>query len=191
MSYEYTLSTDEIKQIKKFSESINTNHYSGRGQFSPQKRREDQEIGKSGEIVAYHVIQNILPNISKPDFEIYSVGRKSWDFDMKTDEYNIHIKTQSLKSAKLYGSSFIFEKTDKKIFKDYSDNDYVSFVQFDYDKKSGKVLSFMPVKMLHYLSLFKDPVNKNLITKQAVYYKDLEKFDLYDRYGILADDIVL
>jgi hypothetical protein len=176
MSYgSYKLTKKDMEQIQKFGGEIKTGFYGNRGQNNNNKRKLDQITGKAGEICAFHLLKKEFPDLTKPDFAIYGVGKKSWDYDMKCKDRNIHIKTQSIASAERYKPSWVFEKTDKKIFVDYTDNDYVAFVQFDTDKSIGQIMAFVKVKDLHDKKLFKEMVNKNLTTKSAVYYSDLEK----------------
>src|SRR6202521_4047894 len=108
MSYgSYKLTKKDMEQIQKFGGEIKTGFYKNRGQNNSNKRYEDQLVGKSAEICFYNIFKGKLKNLTCPDFKIYSAGRKSLAFDMTSDNMNIHIKTQSTKSAKRYSQSWI------------------------------------------------------------------------------------
>jgi hypothetical protein len=60
------------------------------------------KFGKLGEVATYHILKDKVSNITYPDFEIYSVKQKSWDYDIKSTEYNIHVKTQDSIASDTY-----------------------------------------------------------------------------------------
>lgn len=46
---------------------------------------------------------------SPPDFTIYEKKKKSFDADMKTDSFDVHVKTQDKASGEKYGISWVFQ----------------------------------------------------------------------------------
>lgn len=152
-------------------------HYIGkRNLSSEQKRRHDIKIGKLGEIATYHILKNKVTNITYPDFEIYTVKQKSWDYDIKSNEYNIHVKTQDSLASDLYGISWVFQKEDKKVFKTYNQNDIVSFVNINDKKQIAYIRAIYSINTLNTDNLFKPPkLNKLINNKLCIYYDDLVK----------------
>ena len=53
---------------------------------------------------------NIL--VDKPDFNIYSTGKKSFAADLSDGNLHFHIKGQTKDSAKKYSISWLFQKED-------------------------------------------------------------------------------
>jgi hypothetical protein len=173
----FNFSSEDIKKCKEFSENVDTSFYSSRNQWDENKRKADSYIGKLGELLIYNYLKPKYPEISYPDFNIYKPREKSWDYDLKHPFFNLHVKSQeSIQSAK-YGVSWIFQNTDKHIFKEYSDKDYVGFVGINILNKSGEIKAIVQLKLLHENLLFKLPILEKLqkANKLAVYYKDLEE----------------
>jgi len=177
LNYKITLSKEELQLCKEFSKNVNTTFYATRNQWDVIKRESDAFVGKAGEIVVYNYLKPKYPNISYPDFKIYKTKEKSWDFDLKDLSFNLHVKTQEILQGNKYGISWIFQNTDKHIFVDYSDKDYVAFVSMNLLNQYGEIKSIISLNFLHENKLFAPPVLQKLQSnKSAVYYKDLEIF---------------
>ena len=73
-----------------------SSHYSKRGQNNEQKRQKDAFVGKLGEYAVYNSLKGKIPNIVEPDVQVYAAKQKSWDFDLKGDGVNLHVKTQDI-----------------------------------------------------------------------------------------------
>lgn len=172
------LTDKDFEVCEKFSKDIDTSHYSLRNQTNSTKKIKDQKIGKLGELATYYFLKNKI-DISYPDFNIYDAKNKSWDFDLKSKEFNFHVKSQDVKQSSKYGESWIFQNQDKKIFKTYSENDYVSFVIVDLEKKQAKIKSITSIDFLHKNKLFHLPklIQLQNNNKLAVYFSELEKCD--------------
>lgn len=166
-------SDKDIEKCHKFATSIDTRFYASRAQFNNEKRIKDQIVGKLSELVAYRFLDSKGIKTSEPDFKIYEKKDKSWDFDMKSKEYNFHVKGQNIEQGRRYGVSWIFQDGDKHIFKEYSDKDYVCFVSIDLEKKIGEIRGVVSIPELHKRKLFKMPKLEYLKTKRAVYMADL------------------
>ena len=180
----YNFTAEDIQKAEEFSNKIDVNYYSGRNQFDVQKKRLDQKVGKLGELAVYGVLKDKLTNITEPDFNIYEAKDKSWDFDIKADNVNLHVKSQLITQANLFGESWIFQygngKTrhyDKEIFDRTSPNQYIGFAVINLASKSAEVKAVISLDFLHEKKLFKMPVKESLkqANKLAVYYADLEK----------------
>jgi hypothetical protein len=171
----YNFTKEDLAKASEYAANIDVNYYSGRDQLDVQKKRLDQKVGKLGEIAAYNCLKDTLPGLSYPDFEIYAAKDKSWDFDMKNANVNLHVKSQLNIQAVEYGESWIFQNQDKHIFKDYAPIDYVAFVIVSLIHKSAEVKAVISLHNLHQKQLFKMPVKENLrkSNKLAVYFEDL------------------
>lgn len=97
---------------------VDSNLYKKRGNF----KREDIVIGALAEIAVYKLLRKNDIKVGKPDFAIYSAGDKSFDADLSDSKRKFHVKGQSVKSAKLYGSSWLMQRTDPIICKPESGN---------------------------------------------------------------------
>lgn len=170
-------SPEDIKKCKEFSELVSVDYYNNRNQFDTAKKRSDSMIGKLGELVVYYNLIEKYPDLTYPDFKIYKPREKSWDFDLKSSKFNLHVKTQEALQGNKYGESWIFQNEDKHIFKNYNDNDYVVFVGVNMFQKHGIIKQILPVKLLHEMQLFKKPVLAKLISKSAVYFEDIKQLE--------------
>ena len=170
---------------KKFAEEsypTHKHHYAKRNQFNKEKIIEQITIGKLSEFAVYQVLSEKYPDITPPDVNVYERNKKSFDFDMKAKDINLHIKGQLGDSAKQYGQSWIFQWSgdgkghcDKEIFYPVTQNQYVSFVLMN--KNVADVQAIVSLDFLHKNDLFKLPKLEYLHnTKRAVYWADLEKF---------------
>lgn len=163
-----------LTKCQTFAQSIGTDFYSSRGQFNAEKRAKDQVIGKIAELVVCSHLSERGVKVGEPDFTIYSKSRKSWDYDLKSPEFNFHIKGQDVEQSKKYGASWIFENNDRHVFEKYQPNDYVCFVTVDLAKMEADIKHIVAVTDLHQLQLFKRPRLAHLTTKSAVYCDDLK-----------------
>lgn len=169
----------QLNQCREFAENINTSYYANRKQTDQEKRKLDQIIGKLGEIATHETLKAKFPDLTLPDFNIYEAKKKSWDFDMKADGLNLHVKSQSLTQGAKYGVSWIFQAQDKHIQDLKIQNQYVSFVSVDMDKKHALVRCIPALETLHSNALFKAPklLNLSYNNKLAVYFDDLKLLD--------------
>lgn len=176
---------EDIEKCEEFASKVNTSLYAQRNQFDADKRKKDAKIGKLGELAVYYSLKDKYPNITYPDFKIYTAKEKSWDFDLKDTSFNLHVKTQDIVQGAKYGESWIFQHGggqskhyDKEIFDMISPNQYVSFVCVDLLKNEGYVKAIVKLNFLHEEKLFSLPKLFKLqnANKLAVYYKDLEKY---------------
>ncbi len=173
---EIKFTIEQLKKAEEFSNAVNTSLYARRNQWDADKRKLDSKIGKLGEVAVYETLKPKYDDLSYPDFAIYTAKQKSWDYDLKAKDINLHVKCQNIVQSKRYGESWIFELTDKHIFKDHTDKDYVAFVTVDLVKGEGYIKSILKVSELHANSLFKKPKLDKLVSKAAVYFDDIEKY---------------
>jgi hypothetical protein len=181
----YKFEQEDLDKCKKFSEEVDTSFYATRNQFNSEKRVKDSYIGKLGEIAVYQILKNQIKDITEPDFKIYKAKEKSWDFDLKGEGMNLHIKTQDLKVGEKYGVSWIFQfgdgksrSYDKEIFDRISPSQYVAFVSLDLVESEATVRAMVSLDFLHEKKIWAAPKLDKLkiANKVAVYLKDLEKY---------------
>jgi len=162
----------------------NNNLYKKRGGF----KIEDIISGSMGEIAVYKALKKNGHTLRKPDFEIYSNRRKSYDADLKSGNKHFHVKSQTLDSASKYGKSWLCQRKDP-LFANSGYNHYLVTTIVDLEKNTVEILGFFPM-----FSVLK----KNLIgeckvewfrkTKVALYHEDLSKgISNYQRWRILEE----
>lgn len=185
--YNHTFSEEEFSKCTEFANKIDTSFYSRRNQFDNDKRKKDQLIGKLGEIISFNYLNNKIKDLSYPDFNIYDKKQKSWDFDLKANGFNIHVKSQDIVQSKRYGESWIFQAGgkykgyDKEIFDKISPNQFICFCVIDLENKSGVIKSIVKLEYLHDNKLFKLPKLPKLqeMNKMAVYFNDIgDRFEI-------------
>lgn len=186
----YTISEEIYQKCLQFAkDSVGTNSgkYASRNQFNVEKITKDIQVGKIGEECAYNFLTEKFPNLTKPDYVIYSKKDKSWSPDLKDLDSSIKIavKSQNIDSAQAHGDSWVFQHrpnkkydSDKEVFGDAIDqNQYVSFVSLNVPKRIGSVQAIVKIQWLHDNNLFKPMQKINLRdNKVAVYFEDLELF---------------
>lgn len=185
MDYSYIITQsiiDKCTQFAKDSAGTSLNVYARRQQTNVEKIIQDIRNGKIGEECTYRKLNQILPDISSPDYNIYEKKSKSWDPDLKDPSgIKVAIKSQNIESAINYGVSWVFQYNnggdydcDKEIFKIIDPNQYVAFNSLNVPKKIGEIKAIVKVQWLHDKGLFKPMKLKYLQgNKVAVYFDDL------------------
>jgi hypothetical protein len=180
--FKYFFLEEEYNKCKEFSEKIDTSFYSTRSQTNNNKRKKDQLVGKLGEILCFNYLKNKITDLSYPDFNIYEKNKKSWDFDLKAVNYNIHVKSQDVEQGLKYGESWLFQNSgskfkgyDKEIFDKTSQNQYICFCMIDLKEKFGLIKAIVSLDYLHNNNLFKYPKLEilKINNKLAVYFDDI------------------
>ncbi len=187
MEEEYIFSAEELKICSTFAENVDTSFYAKRNQFNNEKRKKDSLIGKLGEFAVWNFLKKyytgIPVDISPPDVKIYSAKEKSWDFDLKTPDMNVHVKSQDIEQGKRYGISWLFQfgdgskrSYDKEIFDRLSNKQYVAFVTVDLTNNKAILRAFTNLDDLHESKMWKSPKLDKLkvANKIAVYLEDLK-----------------
>lgn len=181
------LTEEEVEKCRSFASRMDTSYYAKRNQFDQGKKFKDQVIGKLGEIGVYKLLSKSHSEITYPDFEIYESSKKSWDFDMKSSSFNLHVKSQNMEDLNRNSisntASWIFQygdgkkDCDKEIFNKLSPNQYVAFVIVDVYNLIADIKAIVSLDFLHDNNLFSFPNKESLKnTKKAVYYRNLLEF---------------
>ena len=87
-------------------------------------------MGSVGEYGVYKHLQSNGIDVCKPDLKIYEARNKSFDADLFNDDVKIHVKSQSVASAKRYGNSWLLQRSDR-VTKDPGANEYFAFTNVD------------------------------------------------------------
>jgi len=179
-----------MRKIRKFAhERINgsASCYAYRGESNVSKMEEDIIIGTMGEYAVFNLLKDCGLKCSRPDLKIYEKRRKSFDADLSAysqlENFEVHVKSQSLKSEKRYGQSYLFQRSDKLI-RNPQVEDVMAFTTVDVENETVEVVGFVNSKIMIDLQLLGEcKVPRYRHSKVAVYLKELEP------YGIIMKEL--
>jgi len=154
-----------------------------RNQFNKNAMIHQTTTGKLAEWGVTLYFTDMPCTISNPDMEIYQAAGKSFDADLKLDGEDLHVKSQSVDSAKRFGTSWMFQyggngygHTDPLLKKE---NGYVAFCVVDFDKKTVVLHGICNFDTLR--KRLREPVKESLKnTKRCIYLEDLTDDDFID-----------
>lgn len=169
-----------VKLCQAFADASTKDKYEKRNNWSNlEKITADILIGKIAEFAAHAHLGGELDGakLGKPDLEIYTVRGKSWATDLPAEgaDWGVHVKAQGELSAKRYGSSWVFQAQDKRVFREPHPLDRVAFVRVgDVGAKGATcwVRGVFFVAQLHAAEAFKPTKVYPLSNKRAVYEED-------------------
>ena len=147
-----------------------------RNQFNKNAMVHQTTTGKIAEWgVALHFIDQ-QRSISDPDMKVYEAAGKSFDADLQLDGKDLHVKSQSVDSAKRFGTSWMFQyggrgfgHTDPLLKKE---NGLVAFCVVDFDNKKVIIHGLCNFDTLR--KRLREPVKESLKqTKRCIYLEDL------------------
>ena len=166
-----TLSNHIKEKCKAFADQRiggSENLYRQRGELNRDKMWYDIYIGTLAEFAVYKQLTKIASNVTKPDLEIYSARNKSYSADLVCDDLFVHVKSQGIKSAEAYGSSWLFSKGDK-LFSEDNPEDILVFCIVHDDET---------VEIKHSISAY-DIVKADLLAEPKVYRYKFSKIAIY------------
>lgn len=176
---------DKCRQFATDSLDTSVDQYARRGQDPSKRQRMIIQLtnGKLAEEISHATWLPYFSDLSSPDYNVYSKKDKSWDPDLTSESSNIRIavKAKDARDAAEWGASWIFEKTDRKIFgskldnQDLDPNQYVCMVVVDLLGLKGEVKACVRLQWLHDNKLFEKPDRDYLGTKLTVRLRTLEK----------------
>jgi len=150
--------------------------YAYRGEQNRNKMIEDCLIGTLGEWGAHSYLLTKGIKVSEPDLNIYETKRKSFAADLSNADYSIHVKSQSLKSFKKYGASWLLQRSDR-IVKEPTDKDYFVFVKVN--SKEVEIMGTCKVRDIVINGLWGEcKVPSYRHSKVALYLDELGSIDL-------------
>jgi hypothetical protein len=165
-----TITQEQYQKAYQFANnSVKTNEdeYAKRNQKNVTKIISDILIGKIAEYAVYNLLISKGKKCNEPDIAIYDRYSKSFDADLYSDGKKVHVKAQTLESAKAFGTSWSFQKQDVLTYKP-SNDDYICLCQVNGLEVS--ILSFKQAN--YYLDMYKDPVLDKLKGIKKVIYMD-------------------
>jgi hypothetical protein len=163
--------TDYVDRCKEFAAKCAPTvlaNYRKRNQINPQKIELDIYNGKIAEYAVYEYLRLSSIDCTEPDTKIYLGRSKNFNADLCTHSFDIHVKSQSEESARLYGKSALFQKTDKLITAP-SQRDLLCFVETRPDR--CVIIGFIQAVNMRY-ELPKIP--QIAFTKVAAYIESLK-----------------
>ena len=159
--------------------------YTYRGEKNLTKMEEDIVIGTLGEYAVYNYLKSLGYKCSRPDLKIYGKKRKSFDADLrvyregfKADVVNVHVKSQSMKSVKRYGQSWLFQRSDSLVANPEK-SDKMIFTNVCPKTWEVSVVGVVHPKLVTELGLWGEcKVWSYQKTKVAIYLEDLESYGI-------------
>ena len=115
-------------------------------------------------------------DVTEPDMKIYTASKKSFDADLTVDGAPLHVKSQSVESARRFGTSWMFQYGGrgyghKDPLIDKVDEN-VALCVVDFTNRNVVIHGIFPFEKLR--GILKEPVKLSLKkTKRCVYLKDL------------------
>jgi len=178
----FYMKKEDYKKCKDFAEKVYpTLHYLRNRNQRNEKTIKNQIItGKLGEIGVYRYFISKNIECTLPDFEVTT--KKSYNADLKIKgDIPCHVKSQSIESAKRYGTSWTFQygniygyNPDKEIFLSENPVDIVVFTIVSDDVVNIK--SIISLRDLLKKCKFSDPKLKHLKgIKKVIYANDIPK----------------
>jgi hypothetical protein len=132
-------------------------------------------VGKLGEIAMYQYLIKKGHELEKPDFAIYEGRKKSFGADLSTERYDIHVKSQGLRSIKRYGYSWIMQRSDK-LTTNLDTDDLVAFLTVDVDNLEADIVGVVSAKDLVDFELFEEcKVFSYRHSKVAIYWDTVKE----------------
>lgn len=166
------LSPEYFKRCMQFANDIidtNYSFYKTREQNNRDRILFQIAYGKLAEWIAYiHIVSHGVW-CTPPDMNVYDEDSKTYDADLVSEKYDIHVKSQTKESMEQYGASWMFQDNDPLIMRP-SNRDYLFFIIIKTPQEANIVKHLNANKVLE---LYKDPVVDKLKSKRVLYLNDL------------------
>lgn len=191
MIYSYKPSKYILNRVKLFaSERMGGSKdlYVYRGEKNLSKMEEDIIIGTLGEYAVFNYLKSLGYKCSRPDLKIYEKKRKSFDADLTVtrndfnkSKVNVHVKSQSLKSVKRYGQSWLFQRSDSLVANP-AKNDIMIFTNVCPKTWEVNIVGIVHPKLVCEMELWGEcKVWSYRKTKVAIYLEDLEPYGIVQK----------
>lgn len=185
--FKYTPSHYVLKRVFEFASKRmggSKDLYTYRGEKNLSKMEEDIIIGTLGEYAVYNYCKKKGYKCSRPDLKIYEKRRKSFDADLTcgidSKETKIHVKSQSVKSVKRYGQSWLFQRSDSLVKKPEV-NDLMVFTNVCPKSWEVSIVGFVNPRLVCEMGLWGEcKVWQYQKTKVAIYLTDLEPYGIVE-----------
>ena len=190
MSFNYKPSKYILTRVKLFADERlegSENLYRLRGESKAEKMRIDLITGALGEYAVYNYFKSLGLKCSRPDLKIYNTRKKSYDADLKAENFSgekvdVHVKSQTKASVKRYNQSWLFQRKDKLV-SDPRIDEIMVFTNVCEKTWGVSIVGFVHPRLVSRFGLWgecKVPFYQK--TKVAIYLEDLIP------YGIVQDN---
>lgn len=165
--YDFTHRLEAIEAYAAIAST--TSIYGARdGQFSQTKRKRDEIVGKAAEWVVYDTLVSRFPDLTEPDMNHYTACKKSWKHDLSCSEFYISVKGQDVVQGNRYGTSWVFQRTDKGLIP-LEKPTYIACISIDVENHKGIIQAILSLDSVVFGEMKLPQHRKN---KVAVYLKD-------------------
>jgi len=159
----YTLKRCQL--FADFSVESSLDEYARRNQNNIEKIKLDIYRGKIAEFMVYNYLVSRGKDVTKPDLDVYDKYHKSFDSDLVSEGFNLHVKSHFVNPR--FPVSWVFQKKDK-ITTEKSGNDYLCLVVMNENWDNWFYIK--EAKLLD----FKEPKKESLkASKVCIYESDL------------------
>ena len=154
-----------------------------RNQFNKEAMIHQTTTGKLAEWAVTLFFTDKPCRISDPDMKVYTKYEKSFDADLKVDGIDLHVKSQSIESAKRFGTSWMFQyggkgNGHKDPLLSYA-NGLVALCVVDFKGKFVEIKGICDFKSIR--GKLREPVKEALKrTKRCIYLEDLLEKDFIE-----------
>lgn len=138
----------DVKSSKEYSEGLTEKKSSYHQSKSGIKRDRFEQFHYQGKLSEFVFSDDLTEKgivHSAPDCLIYD--HNGFDVDIKTKEYNIHVKSYDVNSR--WGESYTFELSDP-VLKAAKSNDLVAFVVLSTELEMGAVRCVLPISEIKF-----------------------------------------
>lgn len=171
--------SNEVRELSlDFAERVidsNVTHYAKRNQTNKKKIINDICVGKIAEFAVNRYFKLRGIDCTQPDLNVYEAKKKSFDADLIIScVKHIHVKSQLDSSAKRYGTSWMFQKTDKLITQPKA-TDYIALCLTKDGLSEVMIKSFLKADAV--TDKYDLPKLPQLYSKRALYWESFEGTD--------------
>ncbi len=152
---------------------------------------QDIATGKLGELAVSRMCRGYGLDVGRPDFEVYSRQKKSYDADLNGSGIRIHVKSQGADSASRYGISWILQYGglsgtghQDKLFRVRSPKDFLAPCLVK--EKTVHIFGIIKVNKLFENDMIDMPSNPWFAqTKRAIFFDKIKTLTYYHRWNVV------
>lgn len=170
------VTNDMIERSNEFANAVietNVNQYARRNQGNREKVLKDICVGKIAEFAIHSFFKQRGIDCTEPDVNVYEAKKKSFGADLIISCIkHIHVKSQLESSAKRYGTSWMFQQTDKLITAP-KDTDYIALCLTEDNLSAVAIKCFLKADAV--TDKYDLPKLPQLYSKRALYWNSIEQ----------------
>lgn len=146
MSKIFNINPEDQRKIRKFVKARleDSALYHKRGGF----KEEDIISGAMAEFACYYYLKERGLEISEPDLNIYDAKDKSYSADLVSGKKKFHVKSQTKRSQRRYGNSWLLQRYDKIVQKPLQGH-YLMLCTTDIDEANVELLGIPTICSIH------------------------------------------